>query len=157
MDNLSEAHVSDIKLFCFCSDKVPGTSEAWNSQAIKPTYFLYLPYLKKSNFCRDKLVWPCFITVIKVFPCDNKECRRKDFTFERAEVIRWWTWQLPQSLEEIKQRAKHNMASLFQIGCFDCENKVQMNEENKIWCTRFLNWLLDTWVFENTTLLAILA
>lgn len=28
IDNLPEAQVSDIKLFCFCVDKVPGTSEA---------------------------------------------------------------------------------------------------------------------------------
>lgn len=87
----------------------------------------------------------------------SKDCRWEDVTFERAEVIRWGMRWLSQSLEEVKQRAKHSMASLFQMGCFDCENKVQIDGENKIGCTRFLNLLSDTWVFENPTLLAVLA
>lgn len=61
----------------------------------------------------------------------------------------------PTVFKEIKQSAKYNMALLFQLGCFDCENEAQ-NEENKIWCLSFFNLLLNTGVFKNTTILAIL-
>lgn len=76
MNNLPEAHVFNIKLFCFQLDKVPGTSEAWNSQAIKCTYFIQRKQFLNTTH-RDKLVWTSFIIVIKVFPYD-KECCWKD-------------------------------------------------------------------------------
>lgn len=81
MGNLPEAHVFAIKLFHFCSDKVPGTSEAKNSQVIKFTYFIYLLYQRGSNFLtttyRDKLVGTGFIILMENFPCDNVAEKKK--------------------------------------------------------------------------------
>ena len=66
-------------------------------------------------------MWTGFITVIKVFLCDN--------VVERlilVEVIKWWVQQ-PLGNKAV---CKTQYGVIIPIGCFDCENKVQ-NEWRK--------------------------